>query len=63
MKIVRRVYNSLRKIFIIINNNYLKRLINSFDHFSKLILYLIIRYLIFDNLIIYDNKILLRKFN
>ena len=57
------MYNSLRKIFIIIYNNYLKRLINSFNHFLKLLLYLIIRRLIFNNLLIYYNKILLRKFN
>ena len=58
-----KIYNFLRKIFITINNNYLKRLINTFNYFSKLILYLIIRRLIFNNLIIYYNKILSRKLN
>ena len=57
------MYNSLRKIFIIINNNYLKYLINNFDYFLRLILYLIIRRLIFNNLLIYYNKILLYRFN
>ena len=62
-KILRKVYNFLRKIFIITNNNYLKRLINNFDHFLKSILYLIIRRSIFNNLLIHYNRVSLRKFN